>query len=75
MNHGTMDINDSIDEATDEPASDCNTALREAQGVVLEMLGVVFLEAKVRAIGAAQDWLASGNFKVLTQDRIDLMQR
>lgn len=74
-NHGTMDINDSIDEATNEPASGCNTALREEHCAALEMLGVAFLDAKVRGIREAQDWLASGNFKVLTRDRIELHRR
>jgi len=74
-NHGTMDINDSIDEATGEPATGCNTALREAHCVALEQLGVAFLDAHVLGRAAAQQWLASGNFKVLTSDRIELYQR
>jgi hypothetical protein len=74
-NHGTMDINDSIDEATGEPATGCNTPLREAHCQALESLGVAFLDAKVRGIQAARDWLASGNFKVWTLDYIELYQR
>lgn len=74
-NHGTMNINDSIDEATGEPATGCNNALREAHCVALEQLGVAFLDAHVLGRQAAQQWLASGNFKVLTSDRIELHTR
>ena len=74
-NHGTMDINDAIDEATGEPATGCNNALREAHCSALESLGVAFLDAAVRQLGAAQRWLASGNFKLMTQDRIELHTR
>jgi len=74
-NHGTMNINNSIDEATGEPATGCNNAMREAHCAALEQLGVAFLDAHVLGRVAAQQWLASGNFKVLTSDRIELHGR
>jgi hypothetical protein len=74
-NHGTMDINDSIDEATGEPASGCDTALREQHCVALESLGVAFLDAAVRGLPGALAWMASGNLQVMTSDRIELYTR
>jgi hypothetical protein len=74
-NHGTMDINDSIDEATGEPAGGCDTALREQHCVALESLGVAFLDAAVRGLPGALAWMASGNLKVMTSDRIELYSR
>lgn len=69
-NHGTVDIND------DDPAYDgCDTALRELHCRWLENLGVAFLDAAVRGLPPALAWMGSGNFKVLTGDRIELYLR
>lgn len=73
--HGTMDIVSGIDEATGEPANGCSNALREAHCAALEQLGIAFLDAYVMNRAAALSWLASGNLKVLTSDRIELYQR
>lgn len=74
-NHGTMDLNDDIDEATGEPATGCSNALREAHCAALQSLGVAFLDAAVLGDAAALAWMTSGNFKVMTSDRIELYLR
>lgn len=73
--HGTMDIATGIDEATGEPAAGCDSAFREAHCLALEQLGIAFLDAYVYNRAAALQWLASGNFKLMVFDRIELYQR